>query len=105
MTDIVILITTTDDVDVAEAIAHDAVDRRLAGCVQIVGPITSVYRWQEKIETAKEFRCELKTTSQHVPKLEALIRELHAYETPEIIVVPVTHASTDYGQWLSDQLA
>ena len=45
MENAVVLITTTDDIDVAEAIAHDAVDRRLAACVQIVGPITSVYRW------------------------------------------------------------
>lgn len=105
MENAVVLITTTDDIDVAEAIAHDAVDRRLAACVQIVGPITSVYRWQGKIETAKEFRCELKTTLQHVAELESLIRELHTYDVPEIVVLAATYVSADYGQWLNDQLA
>ena len=72
--------------------------------MQIVGPVISVYRWDGNVETAKEFRCELKTSEQHLGALESLIRELHNYDVPGIIALPQVFASEDYGNWLRQQL-
>ena len=99
-----VVITTTDNRELAETISREAIEKRLAACVQIVGPITSVYRWQGEIETGEEYRCELKTCEPHLPELEALIRELHSYEVPEVIAVPIVHISTSYRNWLQNEL-
>ena len=102
---LVVVMTTSENVNQLEKMAQAAVDRGLAACVQIVGPITSVYRWQGKTESAQEFRCEMKTTLDNLKRLESLIRELHSYELPEIIAFPVTYASEDYGRWVRDHTA
>ncbi len=65
MPDIWQLSTTTGDHELAERIATELVDRRLAACVQITGPITSIYRWQGQIERAEEWLCVAKTTTDH----------------------------------------
>lgn len=101
---LVVVLTTVNDKAVAESIAREAVTRRLVACVQIVGPITSVYRWQGSVESESEFRCELKTLPSRVGKLEAMIRELHPYDVPEIVAVPVEYVSADYLKWASEQV-
>jgi periplasmic divalent cation tolerance protein len=97
--------TTTEKREDAERIARTLVEARLAACVQIVGPITSIYRWKEKIETAGEWLCLIKSRDEKYGAVEQAIRSLHPYETPEIIAVPLTAGSHDYLGWLWDQLA
>jgi periplasmic divalent cation tolerance protein len=103
-TDYLVVMTTTDDESLAKRIAEQSVERRVAACVQIVGPLTSVYRWKGKVETATEYRCEMKTTSAHFEAVRDIIRELHSYDTPEIISIPIVDISADYGLWLEEQL-
>ena len=98
------VMTTTEKREDAERIARRLVETRLAGCVQIVGPITSIYRWQGKIETAGEWLCLIKSRSTCYGAIEEAVRSLHPYETPEIIALPVEAGSSDYLAWLGDQV-
>ena len=97
--------TTTEKREDAERIACSLVEARLAACVQIVGPITSIYRWKGKIETAREWLCLIKSREENYGAVEQAVRSLHPYETPEIIAVPVTAGSRDYLDWLRGELA
>ena len=97
------VITTTDKRDDAERISRTLVEMRLAGCVQIVGPITSIYRWKGKIETAGEWLCLIKSRRECYGALEKTIRSLHSYETPEIIALPIETGSRAYLQWLGSE--
>jgi periplasmic divalent cation tolerance protein len=90
--------------DEAERLARALVERRLAGCVQIVGPVRSVYRWQGAIEEADEWLCLIKTAAEQFPAVEAAIRELHSYECPEVIATPIVAGSDAYLHWLAEQL-
>ena len=96
--------TTTATQSDADRIAQALVQQRLAACVQISGPITSCYWWQETIETATEWVCTVKTTGTAYAKVEAVIRQLHTYDEPEIIAVPIVAGSRGYLQWLEDQV-
>ena len=97
------IVTTTASAEEARRIATALVERRLAACVQIVGPVESVYRWQGKIETANEWQCQIKTRQSKYTAVEAAIRELHTYEVPEILAIPINDASPAYRQWLIDE--
>jgi periplasmic divalent cation tolerance protein len=96
--------TTTGTRDVAERIAVELVDLRLAACAQVSGPITSVYRWQGKIESAEEWVCTAKTSRQHVPAIQDVLKRLHPYELPELIATPIVGGSEAYLKWLAEQL-
>jgi periplasmic divalent cation tolerance protein len=96
--------TTTETKEQAEKIAQYLVETRLAACVQITGQITSVYRWKGKVETANEWLCLIKTSEELFEKVEAAIKKMHSYETPEIIAVPIIKGSKEYMIWLDDQL-
>jgi len=100
MTDAVQVFTTTGKEDDARRIADALVERRLAACVQILGPVTSTYRWQGKIETAGEWLCIIKSRREVYEELEAAVRELHPYDVPEILALPVVAGSGDYLDWL-----
>ncbi len=89
--------------DDAERIAQTLVERRLAACVQIVGPIQSTYWWKEKIETAEEWLCLIKTRSDLYDAIEAAIIELHSYEVPEIVALPIVAGSANYLRWLVEE--
>ncbi|MDO9462926.1 MAG: divalent-cation tolerance protein CutA [Deltaproteobacteria bacterium] len=104
MTDYIQVITTTEKKEDARKIARALVEKRLAGCVQIIGPITSTYRWKEAIETAEEWMCIIKTRKDLYPELERSIREVHPYEVPEILAVPVVEGSKDYLEWLGNEI-
>ena len=88
----------------AERIAATLVEERLAACVQIAGPIASTYRWQGAIEHATEWYCHCKTTLARYPALEARLRALHPYETPEIIALPIVAALPAYLAWIEDSV-
>jgi len=93
--------TTTGSEEEAERIGAALVERRLAACVQIVGPISSRYRWQGKIERSTEWMCVAKTSAARYAALEAAIRELHSYEEPEIVATPIVAGSKGYLDWIS----
>ncbi len=100
MSDALQVHTTVDDRELAEHIAGELVSRQLAACVQIVGPITSVYRWHGKVETSTEWLCLIKTTRARYAALEAAISRLHRYEVPEIVAVAIEDGSASYLDWL-----
>jgi periplasmic divalent cation tolerance protein len=102
MTEYIQVVTTTETRTDAQEIANTVVTMRLAGCAQIIGPITSTYWWQEKIETAKEWVCVIKTRETLYQKLEKAILELHPYEVPEVLATPVKTGSKSYLDWLDD---
>ena len=104
MSEFLQVFTTIDNEAAARRIADVLVEKRLAACVQVVGPITSVYRWQGKVETATEWLCLIKTTREMYDGLEASIRALHSYEVPEIVAVPIVAGSRDYLDWLKGQV-
>ncbi len=99
------VMTATDKREEAERIARSLVEMRLAACVQIVGPVTSIYRWKGAVETAEEWLCLVKSRSECYGAIERAIRALHSYETPEILALPVTAGSRDYLDWLRGEVA
>lgn len=98
------LVTTTARRAEAEQIAHSLIDERLAGCVQIVGPITSVYRWEGKVETSEEWQCVIKSRADLLGRLQETLRRLHPYQVPEMLALPVLDGNADYLQWLDGEL-
>ena len=94
------IVTTTARRDEAERIARELVEARLAACVQIVGPITSTYRWQGKIETGEEWQCWAKTRGELFARVEEAISRIHPYEVPEILALPVLAGGARYLAWL-----
>ena len=98
------VMTTTETEEEARRIARALVERRLAGCVQVLGPITSTYRWEGEVETAQEWLCLIKSRRDLYPELETAIRELHTYEVPEILALPVVEGDRRYLEWLGGVL-
>jgi periplasmic divalent cation tolerance protein len=88
----------------ADRIAAALVERRLAGCVQIIGPVRSVYRWQGAVEQAEEWLCLIKTSVALLAEVEEAIRSLHSYECPEIIATSIVAGSEGYLAWLGEQM-
>jgi periplasmic divalent cation tolerance protein len=93
--------TTVGDITVARTLARGAVEARAAACAQVGGPTTSVYRWQQAIETAQEWVVVFKTTTDRYPELESYIRANHSYEVPEIVCTPVTAGNPAYLAWVA----
>lgn len=96
--------TTTETKEQAQKIAQHLVGQKLAACVQISGPIESTYRWKGNVETAQEWLCVIKTRASLFKKVEAAIKKLHPYETPEIIAMPIINGSKEYLQWIDHEL-
>ncbi len=97
--------TTTDKREDAQRIANTLVKNRLAGCVQMVGPVVSTYWWQGNMETTEEWLCLIKTRQYLYSQLEIALKQIHPYETPEIVAVPITAGSKEYLDWLANELA
>jgi len=104
MNELIQVSTTTGTRDVAERIAVELVDRRLAACVQVSGPIQSTYRWQGQVESSEEWLCTAKTSRAQLDAIRELLKQLHPYEVPELIAMPIVDGSPDYLKWLSEQL-
>jgi periplasmic divalent cation tolerance protein len=102
MTDKRIVLTTTGSEDEARKIASHLVEQKLAACVNIVPRIESIYRWQGKVESAQEWLLLIKTTAERFPAVREAIRELHSYELPECVVLPIEDGSPAYLQWLEE---
>lgn len=101
--DHVIVISTTDSEEAARALAAGAVEARLGACAQVIGPITSVFRWDGAVQTEREWRVEIKTAADRVPALVKHLKAAHTYDVPEIIAVPITGGSAEYLSWLVDE--
>ncbi|WP_410625486.1 divalent-cation tolerance protein CutA [Amycolatopsis sp. cmx-8-4] len=97
----VIVTTTTDSEAAARELAAQAIEARLGACAQIVGPVTSVYRWEGAVQTDQEWRVEIKTTTDRVAALTARIAQLHRYDLPEVIATPIEGGSAAYLAWLT----
>ena len=95
--------TTTETKEQAEKISQHLVEIKLAACVQITGPITSIYRWKGKVEKAQEWLCVIKTREELFDRVETAIKKMHTYETPEIVAVPIIKGSKEYLTWLDDE--
>ena len=104
MPQIVELSTTTETFEQAQMLARLMVESQLAACVQITGPIQSVYRWQGAVCEVTEFRCVAKSTQSCIERLMALVDERHPYDVPELLVVEVVGCSPAYAQWIVEQL-
>ena len=96
--------TTVADQADAERIAAALVAKQLAACVQVSGPIESTYRWKEKIETSQEWLCTIKTLRVLYAQVEEAIRNLHSFEEPEIVAVPIVLGSEGYLNWIADSV-
>jgi periplasmic divalent cation tolerance protein len=100
---ILLVLTNLPDPDSARRVADALIENSAAACVNILAECSSVYRWQGKIETARETPLLIKTTSTAYPRLEATIRAHHPYELPEIIAVPVEAGLPGYLQWVTQE--
>ena len=101
-----VVVTTSADSEVMlKKIGQKLVEERLAACCQISGPMTSIYRWQDKIYAEEEFLCTAKTIGARVAEVTAMIRELHAYDEPEVIVTPIVGGSESYLKWIAESVA
>jgi periplasmic divalent cation tolerance protein len=105
MTDKRIALTTTASEEEARKIAHHLVERRLAACVNILPQIMSIYRWQEKVEEAREWLLVIKTTAAAFAQVRETITELHSYDLPECICLTIEDGSPNYLQWISESVA
>ena len=104
MTDKRIVLTTVDSEEGARKIAGELVERRLAACVNILGAMESVYRWQDAVETSAEFMLVIKTTAAAFERVRDVIHELHSYELPECVMLNVEDGSEAYLNWISESV-
>lgn len=98
-----LVMTTVETAEDADDLARSLVDQSLAACVQVDGPITSHYRWQGKRERATEIRLLIKTSQTAWPRLKERLIQLHPYDEPEIIMLPIADVSDGYRRWVLDQ--
>lgn len=96
---------TIDKREEADMLSRLLVDKRLAACVQVVGPITSTYRWKGKVEQSEEWLCIAKSREGLFNELERVVMENHSYDVPEILAIPVTAGSKSYLKWLDEQIS
>lgn len=97
-----LVMTTVSDPGEAERLARTLVERRLAACVSVGSPATSVYPWQGEIETDREIPLTIKTAPERLDALKTALVELHPYEVPELLVLPVTDGLPAYFDWARD---
>jgi len=97
-----LVISTAGSREEALRIANALVEEKLAACVNIVGPIESVYRWQGKVESAQEFLMLIKTIASRSASTVSRIRELHSYEVPEAIEITIDDGSQEYLKWIRE---
>jgi len=97
------IFTTTKKKEDAEKMVKTLVEKRLTGCIQIL-PVTSTYWWKGNVEREEEWLCLIKSKKTLYEELEKTIKEIHPYEIPEIIAVPIIAGSDDYLKWLNNEL-
>ena len=101
MDSLVQLVTALPGRDAALSLAREVVEARLAACAQVVGPLTSTYRWEGAVLTATEWQCIFKTTAARFGELRGHLEREHSYETPEIVATPIVAGSDAYLEWIA----
>ena len=100
MTDAVIVLVTVPNAEVADKLGEALVGERLAACVNVVEGVRSIYRWKGAIERDEELLCVCKTTRAALERLRARVVELHPYEVPEVIALPIEAGHAPYLAWI-----
>ena len=103
MTDVVVVLSNAPDLMLAKRIAHMLVEEGLAACVNLGGPVLSMYMWEGTLEGTEEIPLVIKSTQSALPALTARITELHPYEVPEILVLPAVGGAQPYLAWVRQQ--
>ena len=98
-----LVLTTTDSDESANALAKSAVEARVAACAQVDGPITSTYWWKGAVQADQEWRVVFKTTADRYADLEAHIRASHSYDVPEVVATPINAGSAAYLGWVTEE--
>jgi periplasmic divalent cation tolerance protein len=104
MTDKILVLSTAGSEEEARKMAHGLVERRLAACVNIVPRITSVYRWQGKVEEAEEYLLLVKTAAEKFGAVREAIAELHSFEVPECVAISIAEGSQAYLDWITESV-
>ncbi len=104
MTDKIVVFTTAGSTEEARRIADALVERRQAACVNILKGVESIYRWKGKTEESQEWMLMIKTTAAAFQKVCKTIRELHSYELPECMSMPITEGSAEYLKWIDESV-
>jgi periplasmic divalent cation tolerance protein len=102
--DVVLALTTCADEATAAALVRELVERRLVACGTMLPGARSIYRWQGAVEDATEVMVVLKTSSERVSALQDAVRELHRYDVPELVVIPVIAALAPYAAWVRESV-
>ena len=98
------IITSIEKKEDAEKLVKVLIERRLAGCAQVIGPVVSIYWWNDNITKAEEWLCFIKSRKDLYKEIEKIIKEINQYEIPEIIALPIIGGSKEYLNWLCDEL-
>jgi len=104
VTDKIVVLVTAPNLREAKKIARRLVEERLAACVNIASPVQSIYRWKGKVNQDRELLLMIKSTRELFAEVQATVRKLHSYTTPEIICLPIVDGSADYLQWIGDEV-
>jgi len=102
MTEFIVVLVTTGSEEEAEKIARNLVEGQLAACVNIVSPIRSIYRWEGKVTDDKEWLLLIKTRESLFPQVEKRVKELHSYQVPEVVALPIVAGSQAYLRWVKE---
>jgi periplasmic divalent cation tolerance protein len=97
-----LVLTTCPDATAAEAIARALVEGRLAACVNVLPPMRSIYRWRGAVESAEEQLLIAKIRVADYAKVEHLIQQVHPYELPEVVAIPIADGLPGYLAWIED---
>ena len=98
------VLVTAPDTDVASRLGRTLVEERLAACVNVLGGLRSIYRWQGQVCDDAEALMIIKTTREQFKALQARVTELHPYEVAEVILLPIEAGAPDYLAWLGEQV-
>lgn len=104
MTDKRLVLSTVGSTEEARVISRALVERQLAACVNIIGPIQSVYRWKDAVEESQEYLLVIKTTAAMFPRLGDELKQLHSYEVPECIAIDIADGIPAYLEWIAESV-
>ena len=100
----VVILVTTSSKSEAETIAQDLLENKLIACANIIGPVSSHFHWEKKVERAEEYLVLIKSRLDLFDAVSDRVKALHSYETPEILALPLVAVSKAYFDWLETSL-
>lgn len=100
----ILVLSTTDSMELARRIASALVEAREAACVNIVAGVVSIYRWQGEDCESQEWLMLIKSSAERFEAVRARIHSMHSYQVPEVIALPIVAGDTDYLRWMAEQL-